>query len=203
MIESFGHSCLSVIHLSCLSQEKKTLEGSCLSSGALQVRKSNTLQSLITLLASQSSAELHLRFQSTLYTNHYKKSCLPGCISNKREYYLFENLLENIFSVSRKSTAFTALVQVHLSSDLLTAVRFCGSFSDCFYLLTIIRRCIREGSKKSHGTSEYFDRISGEKQKQERVERRKKEKMKERLEDRSTKREWTRKTADKGAERKT
>ena len=78
---------------------KKSLEGSCLSSGALEVRKSNTLQSLITLLASQSSAELHLRFQSTLYTNHHKKSCLPGCISNKREYYLFENLLENIFSV--------------------------------------------------------------------------------------------------------
>ena len=48
----------------------ESLEGSCLSSGALEVRKSNTLQSLITLL--QSSAELHLRFQSTLYTNHYR-----------------------------------------------------------------------------------------------------------------------------------
>ena len=93
----------------------ESLEGSCLSSGALEVRKSNTLQSLITLL--QSSAELHLRFQSTLHTNHYKKLCLPGCISNTREYYLLENLLRNIFSVSWKSTAFSALVQVHLSSD--------------------------------------------------------------------------------------
>ena len=51
---------------------------SCLSSGASEVRKSNTLQSLITLLASQSSAELHLRFQSTLYTNRYIQEVVPS-----------------------------------------------------------------------------------------------------------------------------